>query len=201
MRPAFRRGWEGEGKPESMPWRGPAGEARHTGAFTSGFGNERAKPLVFSSGIARRSREHRHPCNGAKPTEVLRTRSVRQRASGNERGKSACGLAQECRALRSAECAGQSASTRNSRSTSNAPDRHPNGPGLQPRSAPADRAGRPKGQPFRPYTNSLSASLQNQLENPPQILQTGIEQIANKIVSQGCHSGIKTTPCRKLSQR
>ena len=126
---------------------------------------------------------------------------VRQRASGNERGKSACGLAQECRALRSAECAGQSASTRNSRSTSNAPDRHPNGPGLQPRSAPADRAGRPKGQPFRPYTNSLSASLQNQLENPPQILQTGIEQIANKIVSQGCHSGIKTTPCRKLSQR
>jgi hypothetical protein len=24
MRPAFRRGWEGEGKPKSMPWRGPA---------------------------------------------------------------------------------------------------------------------------------------------------------------------------------
>ncbi len=32
MRPAFRRGWEGEGKPESMHWSGPAGEARHTGA-------------------------------------------------------------------------------------------------------------------------------------------------------------------------
>jgi hypothetical protein len=25
MRPAFRRGWVGEGKPKSMPWRGPAG--------------------------------------------------------------------------------------------------------------------------------------------------------------------------------
>ena len=44
-----------------------------------------------------------HPCNGAKPTEVLRARTVRQRTSGNERGKSACGLAQERRALRSAK--------------------------------------------------------------------------------------------------
>jgi len=35
--------------------------------------------------------------------EVLRARSVRQRASGKERGKSACGLAQESRALRSAK--------------------------------------------------------------------------------------------------
>src|SRR3546814_14217608 len=30
---AFRRGWEGEGKPQSMPWRGPAGEARHPGVM------------------------------------------------------------------------------------------------------------------------------------------------------------------------
>jgi hypothetical protein len=44
---------------------------------------------------------------------------VRQRASGNERGKRACGLAQECRALWSAESAGQSASVRESRSASN----------------------------------------------------------------------------------
>ena len=47
--------------------------------------------------------KRRHPCNGAKPTDVLRARSVRQRASGNERGKSAYGLAQERRALRSAQ--------------------------------------------------------------------------------------------------
>ncbi len=45
----------------------------------------------------------RHPCDGTKPPDVLRARSVRQRASGNERGKSACGLAQERRALRSAK--------------------------------------------------------------------------------------------------
>jgi hypothetical protein len=31
-RPAFRRGWVGEEKAESFPWRGPAGKARHTGA-------------------------------------------------------------------------------------------------------------------------------------------------------------------------
>ncbi len=48
MRPAFRRGWEGEGKPKSMPWRGPAGAQRppHGGVYF-GFGNERAKPLAF----------------------------------------------------------------------------------------------------------------------------------------------------------
>jgi hypothetical protein len=45
----------------------------------------------------------RHPCGGAKPPDVLRARPVRQRASGNERGKSACVLAQERRALRSAK--------------------------------------------------------------------------------------------------
>ena len=118
MRPAFRRGWEGEGKPESMPWRGPAGTARHTGASISGFGNERAKPLVFPPGIARRSRQNRHPCNGAKPTEVLRARSVRQRTSGNERGKSACGSAKKA-APSGAHSAGQSASSGNSRSTVN----------------------------------------------------------------------------------
>ena len=47
--------------------------------------------------------KQRHTCDGAKPPDALRARSVRQRASGNERGKSACGLAQERRALRSAK--------------------------------------------------------------------------------------------------
>jgi hypothetical protein len=48
MRPAFRRGWEGEGKPKSMPWRGPASAQLppHGGVY-SGFGNERAKLLAF----------------------------------------------------------------------------------------------------------------------------------------------------------
>ncbi len=31
--------------------------------------------------------KQRHPCDGAKPPEALRARSVRQRASGNERGQ------------------------------------------------------------------------------------------------------------------
>ena len=47
--------------------------------------------------------KQRHPCDGAKPPDALRARSVRQRASGNERDKSACGLAQKRRALRSAQ--------------------------------------------------------------------------------------------------
>ena len=47
--------------------------------------------------------KQRHTCDGAKPPDALRARSVRQRASGNERGKSACGSAQERRALRSAQ--------------------------------------------------------------------------------------------------
>lgn len=58
-----------------------------------------------------------------------------------------------------------------------------------------------KGSPLNLYSNALSAGLQNQLENAPQIRQTRIEQIANKIASQGCYLGIKTTLCRKLSQR
>ena len=58
-----------------------------------------------------------------------------------------------------------------------------------------------KGSPVRPYSNALSACIQNQLENAPQILQIRSEQIANKIASRTCHLGIKTTLCRKLSQR
>ena len=46
MRPAFRRGWEGEGKPKSMPWRGPAGaQATATRGRLFRFGEREGKAL------------------------------------------------------------------------------------------------------------------------------------------------------------
>jgi hypothetical protein len=116
------------------------------------FGNERAKPLAFPS-IRRRRRSaspSRHaaqataPLHRATPAGRPAPGPVGQWASGKERGKSASGSAQKRRTLRSAK-RGKERVLSPSRSFAPAPDRYPNGPGLQARSATADRAGRPKG--------------------------------------------------------
>jgi hypothetical protein len=116
------------------------------------FGNERAKPLVFP--LSKRTEATSLPQpRAAEDNGTLARRSadrrpargpVGQRASGKAGRKSASGLAQKCRALRSAK-RGTERVRSSSRSFPNAPDRYPNGPGLQARCAPAHRAGRPQG--------------------------------------------------------
>ena len=59
--------------------------------------------MAFHPRIAAAIRTKTAPLHGAKPPDALRAGQVGQRASGNERGKSACGSAQERRARRSAQ--------------------------------------------------------------------------------------------------
>lgn len=115
IRPAFRQGWKGEGKPMSMPWRGPAGAQQppHGGVYF-GLGNERAKPLAFlpikemeataslRRAVARRrcSRTARRRWAAWRRAE-RRTRASRHRrnpAGGSERETAARSAKREARA-------------------------------------------------------------------------------------------------------
>ena len=70
----------GGGKAESLPWSGPAGEARHTGAIillweregkalgVSTSSNERRR----SAFLSRNAAQERHPRNGATPPDGVR---------------------------------------------------------------------------------------------------------------------------------
>ena len=87
-----------------MPWRGPAGVSPPPGGVYLRFREREGEALgVPAKGSRQRSAQTTAPLRGAKQPDALRARSVRQRASGNERGKSACGLVQKRRALRSAK--------------------------------------------------------------------------------------------------
>ena len=87
-----------------MPWRGPAGVSPPPGGVYLRFREREGEALgVPAQGSRQRSAQKTAPLHGAKPPDVLRAQSVRQRTSRNERGKCACGLAQRRRALRSAQ--------------------------------------------------------------------------------------------------
>ena len=102
-----------------MPWRGPAGVSPQPGGVYLRFREREGEALgVPAQGSQPRSAQTTAPLHGAKLPDALRARSVRQRASGNERGKSACGSAKKA-APSGAHSAGQSASSGNSRSTVN----------------------------------------------------------------------------------
>ena len=116
-----------------MPWRGPAGEARHTGVTIQLWEREGkalgvpGSPETEPSGSPKpRSGTRSAPLHGAKPAGWCARAIVRQRPSGHERGKSACGSGQEGRTLRSAQ-RGTECVLRISRSASRAPDRYPKG--------------------------------------------------------------------------
>ena len=153
-----------------MPWRGQRAPPATRGCLFR-FGEREGKALGVPARAKgqRRSgaqrKEHRitktAPSHGAMQTDDVPASRVRdqavaqsaapplkrarvRRSSGKERRESASGSAQRRRALRSAQ-RGTERVRKPSRSSSPAPDRHPDGPGLLARFAPADRAGRPKG--------------------------------------------------------
>ena len=117
MRPAFRRGWEGEGESESMPWRGPAGKARHTGVSIPVRGTRGQSPWRSSSGIAWRSSQNRPPCNGAKPPDALRARKCASGRPAMREARVPAGQHRKRCTLRSAQ-RGTECVLQNSRSTS-----------------------------------------------------------------------------------
>jgi len=84
-----------------------------------------------------------------------------------------CGSAKEHRALRSAT-RGKERDLNPSRASSHAPDRHPNGPGLQARCAQANRAGCPTGQPIMLYQADWSNHFRNSRGSTARILSEDI---------------------------
>jgi hypothetical protein len=111
MRPAFRRGWEGEGKLNRRPGAGQRARSdRHTGAAILLWETRGQSPWrSHQSGNGGGSLPQPQRCtnNGTlarcDAAGWCARATVRQRPSGKERGKSASESAQRSRTLRSAK--------------------------------------------------------------------------------------------------
>jgi len=101
MPPAFRRGWEGEGegKPKIDALARASGRSPPHGASIFRF-REREGEALWRSHQDRKAIPANNGTLARREAAGRRARGpVGQPASGNERGKSACGSAQEGRAL------------------------------------------------------------------------------------------------------
>ena len=94
----------------------------------------------FQRGSTRGPAKQRYPCNGAKPPVALRARKCASGRAAMREARVPVGQHRNA-APSGARSAGQSASARCSRSASCAPDRPPDGPGLQARCASTHRTG------------------------------------------------------------
>jgi hypothetical protein len=140
----------GGGKVESLPWSGPAGKARHTGAtilLWEREGKALGVPTNQETGPVRLPQPQRGSSNGTlarrdadgqcggkrsgskavvpKGQRRQFPRKCARRPSGKERSESASGSAKRPRTLK--ERSGKECDLRKSRSLSHAPDRHPKG--------------------------------------------------------------------------
>lgn len=116
MRPAFRRGWEGEGKPESMPWRGPGGTARHTGVSIPVWGTRGQSPwrsCPDRTAIQQTTAPLQRREAAGRPARA----QVRKRASAIREARVPAGQGGKHRTLRSAQC-GTECDCKSSRSAS-----------------------------------------------------------------------------------
>ena len=86
---AFRRGWEGEGKPESIPWSGPAGKARHTGVSIPVWEREGKALGVPSKEVLRRQALPR-AASAAHKNGALARRDADGRCVGKPSARQGC---------------------------------------------------------------------------------------------------------------
>ena len=131
----------GGGKAESLPWSGPAGEARHTGAtillwekrgqspWRSNLSNKRSRSgsgafrkRRRSASLSRHAAKQRHPCTERRQPDALRPDLWASGRPPRREARAPAGQLKNTAPSRSE--AGKSAAPEKSRSFSHAPDRH-----------------------------------------------------------------------------